>query len=143
MNPDYVAADTYELAGQLFSLAGWWVQQAAPLAANPSAPSAARLRDPLPHFHTPLRSNEQLLGMRQALEELRAYVAYDLESLRLHEPAALPLRKALAAVDGALGRASSLWVERPPPELRGGIGDALTNGLEMVYALGQSLAEQA
>ena len=33
--------------------------------------------------------------------------------------------------------AELLWVARPPPELRGGIGDALITGIENTYALGQ------
>jgi len=33
-----------------------------------------------------------------------------------------------------------LWIERPPPELRGGIAGSLTAGLEQVYELGRVLA---
>jgi hypothetical protein len=33
-----------------------------------------------------------------------------------------------------------LWIERSPPELRGGIAGTLTAGLEQVYELGRVLA---
>jgi len=69
-----VRAETAELAEQLYRLAGAWVANARRLAAEPGATSAAP--DPLPHWHTPIRSQEELTGMRETLECLRVYLAY-------------------------------------------------------------------
>jgi hypothetical protein len=140
VNPSHIRIDTAELALDAFTLAGWWVEQVSELSSNPAAPSDDHRRDPLPHFHTPVRSHEQLVGLRDTLDALRAYVAYDLESLQLDESSGAALRNQLVAVDKNIERASMLWIEDAPPEIRGGIGDALINGLDEAYALGQALA---
>lgn len=110
---------------------------AAACAARARGEAAARpLPERLPRWPSPLRSQAQLRGMREALEALRTHVAYDLPP----EGADAELRAALAAVDERLRTVDLLWIERPPDELRGGVGDALTHGLDAVYALGRLLA---
>ncbi|HUJ56641.1 MAG TPA: hypothetical protein VLW49_11710 [Gaiellaceae bacterium] len=94
----------------------------------------------LPRWRTPLRDAEQLRGMREALEALRIHIAYDLERRGGDEAPGAELRTELAHVDERLAKVELLWIERPPPELRGGIGDALVTGLDRAYALGQRLA---
>jgi hypothetical protein len=77
-----------------------------------------------PHWRTPLRSHEQLVGMRDALEALRIYLAYAL-------PDGVP------DVDAQLAKVERLWIEHPPAEIRGGLGDALVNGLDRAYETGR------
>ena len=77
-----------------------------------------------PHWRTPLRSHQQLVGMRDALESLRTYLAYAL-------PDGVP------DVDAQLARVDRLWIEHAPPEIRGGLGDALANGLDLAYETGR------
>lgn len=77
----------------------------------------------LPRWHTVPRSHEQLVGMREALETLRTYLAYD--------------GTETANVDAQLAQVDRLWIEHAPPEIRGGIGDALTNGLDLAYETGR------
>lgn len=74
--------------------------------------------------------------MRAALETLRIHIAYELES----REAKGALEDELARVDEKLAAVDLLWIERPPPEIRGGIGDALMTGLDRAYALGGRLA---
>jgi hypothetical protein len=143
LNPDFVTLDTARLATEAFQLAGWWVGQASELASNPAAPAADHLRDALPHFHTPLRSHEQLIALRDTLDSLRAYVAFDLKSLEPQAGAGDALNQQLGAIDRYIAQASMLWIEDPPPEMREGIGDAITNGIDKAYALGQALAKHA
>jgi hypothetical protein len=84
----------------------------------------------LPHWRTPVRSREQLVGMRNALDALRTYLAYELRDE--HPPQ-------LARIDAQLARVDELWIERPPPEIRGAIGSALAVGLDEAYALGRKI----
>jgi len=84
--------------------------------------------DAPPHWRTPIRSNEQLAGMRDALEALRTYLAYE-----LHDENAT----ALARIDAERAKVERLWIRRPPPEIRGAIGSALAIGLDAAYALGR------
>jgi len=88
----------------------------------------------LPHWHTPVRSREQLRGMRDALDTLRTYLAYELHDE--HAPQ-------LARIDAQLARADELWIDRPPDEIRGAIGSALAIGLDEAYALGRRLMTTA
>jgi hypothetical protein len=78
----------------------------------------------LPHWRTLPRTHEQLVGMREALEALRTYLAYAL-------PDGVP------EVDAQLARVERLWIERAPAEIRGGLGDALANGLDLAYETGR------
>jgi hypothetical protein len=75
--------------------------------------------------------------MREALEALRVHIAYELE----RREAAETLKDELVLVDEKLAAVDLLWIERPPAEIRGGIGDALMTGLDRAYALGRRLAE--
>jgi hypothetical protein len=84
----------------------------------------------LPHWRTPVRSREQLVGMREALDALRTYLAYELRDAEAPE---------LARVDAQLARVDQLWIERPPQEIRGALGSALAVGLDEAYALGRRL----
>lgn len=130
-----VHAETWGLAVVCYQLAADWLQQAQ----GAGAPPDSRLPERLPRWPTPLRSTEQLRGMRETLERLRIHIAYDLQ--RLDDDTLLPtFREALALVDAKLETADRLWIKRPPPEIRGGIGDALMTGLDKAYALGQQLA---
>lgn len=84
-----------------------------------------------PHWHTAIRSHEQLVGMRETLEALRTYLAFELGDTEAAQ---------LAPVDAELGRIDLLWIARAPAEIRGGIGSALVHGLDEAYALGRRLA---
>jgi hypothetical protein len=92
---------------------------------------AGRVPDALPRWPTPIRSHDQLVGMREALETLRTFIAFELNDD--HAPA-------LARLDGELAKADRFWIEHPPPEIRGALGDALLHGLDEAYALGRRLA---
>lgn len=100
--------------------------------ANGDTDGSRRLE--LPPWGTPVRSREQLVGMRQALYALRTHIAYGLPP---------ELEPRLAAVDARVEAVDALWIERPTPELRGGIGDALTHGIREATALGELLASGA
>jgi hypothetical protein len=89
-----------------------------------------RVPDALPHWRTPVRSRGQLVGMRDALDALRTYLAYELRDE--HPPQ-------LARIDAELARVDALWIDRPPPEIRGALGSALAIGLDEAYALGRRL----
>ena len=78
----------------------------------------------LPRWHTVPRSHEQLVGMRAALEGLRTYLAYD--------------GAEVGEVDARLATVDGLWIERAPDAIRGALGDALTNGLDLAYEIGCS-----
>lgn len=138
---DRVGSQTAQLAFDLFSQAAWWVERAQQLGAGgTSPPDSDSTSAGLPHFQTPIRSQEQLVGMRETLTALRAFVAYDLRSLNLSDATGESLRALLAAVDQQMATVDMLWIPEPPPEFRAGIGDALASGLEKTYALGQQLA---
>jgi hypothetical protein len=81
----------------------------------------------LPHWQTVPRSHEQLVGMREALESLRTYLAYELGSDDAE----------VAQIDAELAKVDRLWIAHAPAEIRGGLGDALANGLDLAYALGR------
>jgi hypothetical protein len=136
----YVRADTAEIASEMFGLVGLWLERASELAADPAAPSTRALPEPIPHWHTPVRCREQLVGMREALVALYAYVAYDLRSVQTDDTALARLRGELATIEQEIETVDILWIARPPAELRGGIGDALCNGLDKTFSLGQVLA---
>lgn len=78
----------------------------------------------LPHWRTPVRTHEQLTGMRETLESLRTYLAYAGSD-------------GVSEVDAQLAKVERLWIERAPSEIRGGIGDALANGLDLAYETGR------
>ena len=132
----HVRRDTADVALRLY-------QRVGPLLAKAQQTSAVDqpTQSPLPHWHTPVRSPGELAGMRDTLDALRTYVAFDLESLADADSSVAALRARLAAIDAERARADSLWVRHPPDELRGGIGDALASGLNMTYELGQLLAQ--
>jgi hypothetical protein len=115
---------TARVARSLYALALVWLERA-----RTDASGSHELE--LPPWGSPVRSHDQLVGMRDALEALRTYVAYGL-------PPALAPR--LAAVDARMDAVDALWIKRPTPELRGGIGDALTAGIREAISLGRELA---
>jgi hypothetical protein len=80
--------------------------------------------------------------MRETLDTLRTYVAYDLMRSSSNGPGATPneLQEQLEALDACVEQAALLWIPRQPPELRRGIGYALGRGIELAYTLGQALA---
>jgi hypothetical protein len=134
-------ADTAEIADSLASLARTWIDYAQ----RPADPTLVRdlPSDSLPHWRKPIRSHEQLVGMRDALDALRTYVAFDLERAHIDPPVAEELRAQLAAIDKRVETAQLLWIANAPPALRAGIADALSNGLDEVYELGQKVARVA
>lgn len=121
-------SDTAALVRDLSALVAAWLECAEGAGAAPDLP--------FPHWHTPDRCWEQLVGMRETLEALRTYVAFDLGQTGGDEAE-------LGRVDAELETVASLWIRRPPPELRAGVGDALRRGLDAAYALGQRLAAGA
>ena len=84
----------------------------------------------LPRWGSLVRSSEQLVAMRETLESLRTYIAYDAgeDDGRLTE------------IDQRLATASALWDPRPTPDLRTAIGDALVRGIRAAAELGASCA---
>jgi hypothetical protein len=136
----YVRADTARLASAAYRLAGECVERAEQLTSNPGQADLPRIPDALPHWHTPIRSPRQLVGMRETLEALRTYVAYDIARLTPDDRAARVAKAGLVEVDAKLESVDRLWIERPPDAIRGGIGTALTTGLDAAYAVGKLLA---
>jgi hypothetical protein len=134
----YVRTDTAALARSAYGLASECVAAARELEAG--RPPARALPAAPPHWHTPIRSGEQLAGMREALEAMRTFLAFDLHQAAADGIDVSELRAQLAAVDAALGEVDLLWIPRPPAEVRGGIGNALTNALDRAYTLGRRLA---
>jgi signal transduction histidine kinase len=68
--------------------------------------------------------------MRDALDALRTYLAYELHDDHAPE---------LARIDAQVARVEQLWIERPPEEIRGAVGSALATALDDAYALGGRL----
>ena len=121
----FARSDTAALVRDLYALVPVWLERAEGAGAPPDLS--------FPHWQTPDRCWEQLVGMRETLEALRTYLAFDLAQTGRDETE-------LESVDDSLETVASLWIRRPPPELRSGIGDALRRGLDAAYALGQKLA---
>ena len=115
---------TIRVVRSLYALAVTWLERSAL-----DAGGSQELE--LPAWGTPVRSRDQLVGMRNTLDALRTYVAYALSP---------ELEPRLDAVDERLRAVDALWIERPTPELRGGIGDRLAAGIREAIALGQVLA---
>jgi hypothetical protein len=116
--------ETIRVVRSLYELAVRWLERSAV-----DAGGSQELE--LPSWGTSVRSRDQLVGMRNTLEALRTYVAY-----------ALPptLEPRLDAVDRRVHDVDSLWIERPTPELRGGIGNALAAGIREAITLGRLIA---
>jgi len=110
---------TTDIVRSLYALALGWLDRAASGMAAPLE---------LPTWDTPVRSYDELVGMRNTLDALRTYVAYGL-------PAALAPQ--LADVDARIDAANGLWIKRPTPELRGGIGFELIAGIRVAISLGR------
>jgi len=139
--PTRVRADTAQVAREMYELVGAWLDCARRLAETPSSTLNFHLPCPPPHWHTPLRSPEQLAGMRKTLEDARARVASDLQAFAGDAPDRDLLHKRLAAIDSSIETVDLLWVARASLELRGAIGDALRAGLDGAAELGQLLAQ--
>ena len=133
---DFVASDTAEMAGRLFAQACRWLERATRADEDPGVLRVDATHDELPDWLTPTRSNAQTFGMREALETLRTWIAAEL-ARRTGEARLL---ERLAGIDIRLENVSLLWIERPPAELRRGIGYTLTVGLDEAYELGQDVA---
>jgi hypothetical protein len=115
----YVDVETAPVARRAFVLAGICVDVA--------RGGAGDVPRSLPHWQTVPRSHEQLVGMRETLESLRTYLAYELGSDDAE----------IAPIDAELAKVDRLWIAHAPAEIRGGLGDALANGLDLAYALGR------
>ena len=138
---DELSGDTVEIVTELFSLVEASLLRASEFGAAPSGGSATAPCVSFPRWHTPIRSVDQLHGMRAALDALHAYVTLDVRSLRADEATLTPFRQALAEIDKHLATVDILWIRNPPDEIRGGIGDALTDGLDTTHSLGQAVAQ--
>lgn len=112
----YIAPETAGVARASYKLAATCLDVA--------RGGAGEIPERPPHWRTPVRSHEQLVGMRDALEGLQTYLAY-------------ALRGGVPEVDAQLAKVERLWIERAPAEIRGAIGDALANGLDLAYELGR------
>lgn len=115
----YVDIETAPVARAAFVLAGTCVELA--------RGGAGDVPRSLPHWQTVPRSHDQLVGMREALESLRTYLAYELGGDDTQ----------VARVDAQLAKAERLWIEHAPAEIRGALGDALANGLDLAYEIGR------
>jgi hypothetical protein len=129
--PGLVEQDTAEMCGRLFAQTAQWIAWFHALASESPPSLRGAPEHAIPDWWTPMRSQEQLDGMRETLDGLRTYLAYELR--------ATPSER-LEEVDRRLEEAALLWVERLPPELRRGIGYALDVGIDRAYELGRELA---
>lgn len=120
-----VAPETMPMVRLLYDQAGTWLERAK------DGSGGGDLA--LPAWRTPVRSQRELAGMRDTLEALRTYVAFDLGTAADDDVR-------LAAVDRHIATVDSMWIPRATPDLRLGIGDALTRGIADACALGRALA---
>ena len=109
-------------ARALYDLACHWLERA-------QAPDG-RLDLVLPSWGSLVRSEEELVAMRDTLTALRTYVAFEIGE---DDPR-------LTAVDEQIATVDELWIPRPTPEIRAGIGTALTMGIEKAVELGGTAA---
>lgn len=119
-----VAPETAPMVRALYDRAETWLEHARE-GADGGGPV-------LPAWRTPVRSQRELAGMRDTLEALRTYVAFDLGAAT-DDPR-------LASVDRYVATVDSMWIPRATPDLRLGIGDALIRGIAEACALGHALA---
>lgn len=70
----YMRADTVTVVEDLYRLVVVWLDRARQMAANPSQPAWPNLPDALSPWHTPVRSERQLVGMRETLDALHTYL---------------------------------------------------------------------
>lgn len=124
----YASFESARLARSLYELVATWLRRAA---------TGACPDFELPRWRTAVRSQEELAGMRETLSDLRTHVAFDLETLA----ATAELKAQLAEIDERIEAVDALWIERPTPELRGGIAGLLIGGIDQARALGAVLAE--
>lgn len=115
----YVGLETAHVLRASFVLAGTCVHVA--------SGGAGDLPSALPRWRTVPRTHAQLVGMRRALEALHTYLAYELGT---DDAGVVAIAEQLEKVD-------RLWIEHAPPAIRGGLGDALTKGLDLAYDLGR------
>ena len=80
----------------------------------------------LPSWGTLVRSKQELAAMRDTLTALRTYIAFEIGE---DDPR-------LGAIDERVAAADALWIPRPSPELRAGIGSELITGIGVAAALG-------
>jgi len=137
---DMVASDTARIVTELYDLAVAWLDRASQLRASPASTLKVDPRTPLPHWRTPLRSRAQLAGMRSTLDDTRVRVASDLAAFSGPDQARERLVAQLARIEKRIETVDLLWVARASDEIRGAIGDALSEGLDAVSLLGQVLA---
>ncbi len=135
-SPGYIRPDTAQIVQQLYLSVAPCVDRAREAAASEVACQPV----PIPRWHTPVRFREELAGMRDTLDTLRTHLGSDLESFETDELSATGLREILAIIN-AKYEVEGLWLPRPPPELRGRIGDLLTDGIDKAYEMGQLLAD--
>lgn len=120
-----VGPETAPMVRALYDRAGTWLERAREGAGGGDLV--------LPAWRTPVRSQRELTGMRDTLEALRTYVAFDLGAAAADDPR-------LASVDRHIAAVDSTWIPRATPDLRLGIGDALIRGIAEACALGRALA---
>ena len=128
------------MAGRIFSQARAWLERASQPGDDLHALRVAATHDDLPDWLTSTRSQAQVVGMREALETLRTWIAAEL----VKHSTETRLLERLAGLDGRLEQVALLWIERPPAELRRGVGySSLTVGLDEAYRLGAAVAALA
>ena len=130
--------DTARVARTAFMEADACVQ----IAGRANAASPQALPACLPRWSAPSPTHEQLKAMKDTLEDLRTHLAFELGAGSKPEAADSAALKQLASIDAKLATVDLLWIEHAPPAIRGGIGDALTNGLDSAYRLGRHLARE-
>lgn len=118
----HAPSDAAPFVRALYDLARAWLERV--------ASPGDRLDLALPLWGTLTRSQEQLVGMRSTLNALRTYVAF---AIGEDDPR-------LAPIDRQIAEADALWIPRATPELRAGIGTALTMGIHAAAALGAAVA---
>jgi hypothetical protein len=118
----HAPGDAAPFVRALYDLACAWLERA--------ASPGERLELALPLWGTLTRSQEQLVGMRDTLTALRTYVAF----------AVGEDDRRLAPIDGQMAEVDALWIPRATPELRAGIGTALTMGIRAAAVLGAAWA---
>jgi hypothetical protein len=138
-----VPVDTARIVVQLYELAAAWLDRASQLRESPGSRLQVDLRTTLPHWRTPLRTRDQLSGMRTTLDDARIRVASELAAFADSGPARERLRARLSEIESRIETVDLLWVGRGSDEIRGAIGDALSTGLDEVSVLGQLLARPA
>ncbi len=136
----YIHLSAAQIAQELYLLAGSCLDRARQIDALPESVARSEQVPPIPRWRSPIRSQNELVGMRETLDALRTYVAADLRVFEVDESTVESLRRMLALIDARFD-VEGLWLKRPPAEIRARIGDLLGDGIDKAYTLGGLLAD--